>query len=666
MGQGSSQPVDIKSEFLEEPHDFNMQTAQSQSSPPSTLKKLKDELQRAGADKTLPQRKRKSSHDNDGPGSSAASPEHRSPPSKRNRLVDSLEKNVRAGGTKIADSSKGPTEEKKARKSESRAPSLRTPGRPLSTGVDRNFSMSPALSVGDSQTKGRLKRSNGSTNARGATGAFKPDEVETLEAFKIDFCNTNGCSTVTFDLMVQHGMDGPWPGQQWIAKKKFWKTVHTLLPDRDRRSVYRFMKRHFQGSDQKPHEWTEEQEDELVELYKKHGPKWTLLAELLGRSSDDVVQRWKNRLEHRGTMNTGSWTEEELSALQNALRSSWTKLKEEGYDVGENIYEMDESLISWTVVSANMQHRRSRQQCADKWRRIKGRFARGPLSQPNSRSVTPTSTSRAGSRGRESQSQAAFKSATYVDSDGEGSDTQEHGPDGGAKLKSAKKSPGKSTLADGEATDGSDSDSPSESSSEDESEPSTQSNPKGADSKHGAVSDTEADSRRPGGPDQQREGPKITYVPVKKEPSNSSSDSSSDSSEKESESESEGESESESESESEKPASKPESAKSTADSEIQLTKIKRERSPPQEAEKTDAKRLKVEEPPNPARLEASETSESDSETSSESDSESDSAGSSNGDTKPQPEGLLQETDHLKRSTMSTSDTDSDESSSDSE
>lgn len=210
------------------------------------------------------------------------------------------------------------------------------------------------------------------TNAK-HTGFFSPEEVRTLEQFKIDFCNENNITPELFDRLVQDSRknrDGRL-SLEGISRTAFWQSVYNLLPQRDRRSVYRFMRRHFQASSQKPHQWTKEQDDELEQMHAQYGPKWAKIARELGRTQDDVVQRWKNHVEHRRTLKWGPWSEEEIEALQNALRHSWTALHDSGVDVGKDIYEMDESLISWGVVSNLMDNTRSRQQCADRWRKIK-------------------------------------------------------------------------------------------------------------------------------------------------------------------------------------------------------------------------------------------------------------------------------------------------------
>ncbi|KAL4739792.1 hypothetical protein BDV11DRAFT_204791 [Aspergillus similis] len=334
---------------------------------------------------TASKRRQKSYEGNSSP--LRASPDPQSSAVKRRRLIDSLSNNDTSAAKRKNRQRPG----HRSNDSQSLDSSMGLPKSTPSSTIKSDYKMSPspALSVGGSQIKGRLNRSNGTVNAKGTTGAFLPHEVEALEDFKVEFCNANACSTTVFDLMVQHGKEGPFPGPSGIGKRNFWQQVHKILPGRDRRSVYRFMKRHFQASGQKPHEWTEEQEDELVVLYQQHGPKWAHIAEMLGRSGDDVVQRWKNRLEHRDTMRTGPWSDEETNQLKDALRAAWDKLRSEGIDVGENIYEMDESLILWSQISKSMRH----------WRRLK-LTAAGP-SQANSRA-----NSRVNSRSN-------YKSAAY-------------------------------------------------------------------------------------------------------------------------------------------------------------------------------------------------------------------------------------------------------------
>ncbi|CAI7579877.1 unnamed protein product [Penicillium glandicola] len=206
-------------------------------------------------------------------------------------------------------------------------------------------------------------------------GFYTPDEVRKIEAYKLNLCTVHGLPSAKFDEMVQHserGANGEFPvSSDVISKSDFWNEIYALVPDRDRRSVYRFMRRHFQASAQKAHDWSKEQDDELIELHAKHGPKWTYIGKLIGRSDDDVTQRWKNKLEHQGTMNQGAWSEEETKIFLDAVESAWITMRPVLADkAGKDVYELDERLIVWGNISKEMGHTRSRQQCADKWRKI--------------------------------------------------------------------------------------------------------------------------------------------------------------------------------------------------------------------------------------------------------------------------------------------------------
>ncbi|CEL02884.1 hypothetical protein ASPCAL04047 [Aspergillus calidoustus] len=469
MGQGSSQPTD-GAHFVQngEAHDINVQVANSQPKSPDIIAPPTGESRKNH--ETVRKRKRKSSNVNSQPKSPEAANRqneesqttqernpklnrepsdvdfnmarpsiNQSPLTKRKKLVDSLESKLpsQPNGSTNPRPSKSQNNPSTRPESQGSKSEPRTPKKVVQRVASHKGSPSVSASIRGSLARQTPDKSNRS----GATGVFQPEEVKALEKFKVEFCNTNNCSLATFDQMVQHGKQGSFPGERWIGKRPFWKSAFEVLPDRDRRSVLRFMKRHFQGSDQKSHVWTEEQEAELVALIRQHGTQYARIADMLGRSYDDVVQRWKNRLEHQDKMKIGVWSEDELDALRSALTIAWNKSKEHGYDVGEDIYEMDESLISWGEVSKKMGHVRSRQQCADKWRRIK---TKRNNSQPNSRSGTPA-TPRQSSR-RPSRGPSRFRSSQFVeDSDGDDSDGQDDDAasqeKGSTSVQSRKKSP---------------------------------------------------------------------------------------------------------------------------------------------------------------------------------------------------------------------------------
>jgi hypothetical protein len=277
------------------------------------------------------------------------------------------------------DSSVNPADNKQAQSKESETPvkaaklatnGLETPSQPVASVVNGTET---TTSTGKPR-KLRGSRIGGKSNMK--VGFFVKEEVAKLEAFKVAFCNTHGFSDhKKFDEMIQHSErdGGDWPCPADVCtKSEFWTEIYNLVPDRDRRSLYRFMRRHFQDSTQKPHEWTEDQDKELVALMSQHKGKWAYVAKLLGRSDDDVTQRWKNQLEHRGKMNRGKWGEEELRSLLDEIQKVWDRVyASDGDAAGKDMYELEEKHLRWGIISDQLGNVRSRQQCADKWRKIR-------------------------------------------------------------------------------------------------------------------------------------------------------------------------------------------------------------------------------------------------------------------------------------------------------
>lgn len=351
--------------------------------------------------------------------------------SGRNNIPNAVETRVLRGSQRPKTSPeqpKGTTQQPKQKKLAKfvSAPQLKAKGPKTPT----RQSATPGMPAKSSANKTDRKAGQGhKSEARNkVTGFFTPDEVETLESFKLGFCNDLRLSGDTFDLMVQHSKhdeDIEFPcDSNIITKHDFWQEIYRILPNRDRRSIYRFMRRHFQASTQKPHHWTEEQDEELVSLHAKLGPKFAYIAKLIGRSADDVVQRWKNRLEHRDTMQWGRWSNEEVRGLLDAVQAAYDSMAKTGVNVGKDVYEMDETLIGWGVVSDKMQNRRSRQQCADKWRKVRRSVLRqrasgkpGAVFDAERDAQTPKRRTKPATA---TPTKAQYKSSEYVDSGDEG------------------------------------------------------------------------------------------------------------------------------------------------------------------------------------------------------------------------------------------------------
>lgn len=215
-----------------------------------------------------------------------------------------------------------------------------------------------------------------STNDK-RTGLFSPEEIETLEQYKLWFCNYHHITADTFDASIQSAKSSKngifLQDRPPVDEKSFWQEIYGQIPDRDRRSIARFCRRHFSNA-YKPHQWTTADDDELERLHSMYGTKWAIIARDMERTYDDVVQRWKNKVEHRHTMKMGPWDDDEVDKLIKNLedtRKAWLRLGKTKEDIGKDIYELPDEFIAWGKISERFEHTRSRQQVADKWRKIK-------------------------------------------------------------------------------------------------------------------------------------------------------------------------------------------------------------------------------------------------------------------------------------------------------
>ncbi|THC95785.1 hypothetical protein EYZ11_004738 [Aspergillus tanneri] len=422
MGQGSSQPVNsegLENEPLEDIENDRWGIADTKSTPPKALKKTNLDVR--PTDSSTTKRKRKKSQDHQDistrAASTASSPKDGriSRPAKRKKThepIQSIAENLKADNRKTdgrapmasavptGESLKTvrPSAEKQTNTSPPKHPSKKRPAptvhiekKAVPSKEEDTTPVHDPAALDDSPiapVEGKKKKERYSEKG-GLVGHFAPAEMTRIEGFKINFCNTHGISGADFDSMVQHAArekEQPFPNESLISKADFWKAIYDILPNRNR------------------------------------------------RNDDDVVQRWKNRLQHRGTMKRGPWTDEEVTQFESALQETRNLLLQLGYDVGRNIYDMDESLISWGAISDKLSNSRSRQQCGDKWRKLRIKIMAERLkeegeSPPSSvseirhtKAKKPAAT--VAQLGREKTGNKHFLSEVFVDSDdGNGDDS---------------------------------------------------------------------------------------------------------------------------------------------------------------------------------------------------------------------------------------------------
>ncbi|KAL9110378.1 MAG: hypothetical protein Q9227_005109 [Pyrenula ochraceoflavens] len=261
-----------------------------------------------------------------------------------NGASESVENKLPTLKTKQSLSLPGKTSKKRKRDS-----SLESESRPLTKQRRRSrLSFSPEE---DSTLGGR------------ATGPFRKAEIDTLENFKRNFCEEYGIYETMFNECMNLTRGAKWPSGLDFTKNIMFRELFLVLPKRDKKSVLRYKDRKWRNLEVEPGQWTKAQDDELVHFVNVKGKKWAILASYLGRSADEVRQRWKNKLQNREAMREGGWTLREETSLRQAVMDAFEK-------IGPDATAED---LSWEGISRTMAHSRTAQQCANKWRKLVAR-----------------------------------------------------------------------------------------------------------------------------------------------------------------------------------------------------------------------------------------------------------------------------------------------------
>ncbi|OCF56913.1 hypothetical protein L486_05769 [Kwoniella mangroviensis CBS 10435] len=151
-------------------------------------------------------------------------------------------------------------------------------------------------------------------------------------------------NTTTFPT----GRDG------WQA---FWLELAGACPGRPVRYVMKMVQRMYDPRGHKGH-FTPEEDSMLISAYELHPNQWGKIAEIVERTYHDCRDRYMKELQHRHTRNHGEWTEEEEQKLLEAVK----KMNRQTHR-----NEMDNENIPWVLVVKEMGGIRTVVQCRKKW-----------------------------------------------------------------------------------------------------------------------------------------------------------------------------------------------------------------------------------------------------------------------------------------------------------
>ncbi|KAK8674416.1 hypothetical protein V6N13_112707 [Hibiscus sabdariffa] len=140
-----------------------------------------------------------------------------------------------------------------------------------------------------------------------------------------------------------------------------WKEIQTAIPWRPVNSVYH--RAHVIFERDEKHPWTPEELEVVQKFVEKHGPKWRLLADSLGKHRHHVKDTWR-RIRLTNT-NKGRWSQQEYQSLFDlvnldlSMKANQERISKHG---------MLRDNICWTAISDKLETRPF-VSCCDQWYR---------------------------------------------------------------------------------------------------------------------------------------------------------------------------------------------------------------------------------------------------------------------------------------------------------
>ncbi|KAK0667476.1 putative DNA-binding protein [Cercophora samala] len=147
-----------------------------------------------------------------------------------------------------------------------------------------------------------------------------------------------------------------------------WAAVCEACPSRSRLKLQKFCRRKFHNFVARG-QWTAEQDEELQQMMKIHGNKWTVIGGLINRHPQDVRDRWRDYIVCQDKVVKHEWSNEEEGQLIEAVKDAIDKIRKDLIARGEDEGQA-ESLVNWQGISEAMGRTRNRLQCMEKWKRV--------------------------------------------------------------------------------------------------------------------------------------------------------------------------------------------------------------------------------------------------------------------------------------------------------
>ncbi|TID22282.1 hypothetical protein E6O75_ATG11076 [Venturia nashicola] len=171
------------------------------------------------------------------------------------------------------------------------------------------------------------------------------------------------------DLVNNNARTNDFPGG-------LWDFICGALPDRERHSVQKAVKRKF--NNRKRGTWTPEDDEELCELYEMYKNQWQRIGEENNRGAEASRDRWRNYCKNGKAQQSGEWTPAEEKRLAQLMRDTVQDLVDQrikDIKAGKSVpnHFEPEELMDFGILSEKMGGTRSRLQCRNKFEKFKSR-----------------------------------------------------------------------------------------------------------------------------------------------------------------------------------------------------------------------------------------------------------------------------------------------------
>ncbi|KAI1082508.1 hypothetical protein F5B20DRAFT_531572 [Whalleya microplaca] len=163
-----------------------------------------------------------------------------------------------------------------------------------------------------------------------------------------------------------------------MKSSEFWDYVSATCANRKRQKVINQCRRKYHNFVARA-TWTPEQQEELKDMYEKHGNKYALIGKLINRHPEDVRDRIRNYVVCGDKRRTDPWDQGEIDMLTNIVLEAIEAIQKHHADKGTVYPGPEDDLVDWQIVSEKMGRTRSRLQCIQKWKTIKAQIEGGSV-----------------------------------------------------------------------------------------------------------------------------------------------------------------------------------------------------------------------------------------------------------------------------------------------